>query len=239
MHEFWSRLLAAFNAKARMRHRPIESFHFINLHRNGQETDSLRLLLLKFQDPHPLPKRMSQLIQRRNVSACQFLGMTSFETDLVDSWTVQHSIETRKSKFQFFRVLPSHNPTSLCLLRISKFISLHTHAMLHQTLRAEKIKWSQLDLFETSAACFMRTWRSCARVFDTPRVRLVSFARNWQLSPWNVKASTGWNNFSNVVQQPTAGCWRLLNCMRRSFRVNSVPTSETSWWSSHSTWIKK
>ena len=111
MHEFWSRLLAAFNAKARMRHRPIESFHFINLHRNGQETDSLRLQLLKFQDPHPLPKRMSQLIQRRNVSACQVLGMTSFETDLVDSWTVQHSIETRKSVFPcFYSFLPSHGP---------------------------------------------------------------------------------------------------------------------------------
>ena len=26
----------------------------------------------------------------------------------------------------------------------------------------------------------MRTWRSCARVFDTPRVHLASFALNWQ-----------------------------------------------------------
>lgn len=126
MHEFWSRLLAAFNAKARMRHRPIESFHFINLHRNGQETESLRLLLLKFQDPHPLPKRMSQLIQRRNVSACQVLGMTSFETDLVDSWTVQPSIETRKSSFSmFFQLLPSHDPR---LALLAQNLQIHQSA---------------------------------------------------------------------------------------------------------------
>ena len=195
MHEFWSRLLAAFNAKARMRHRPIESFHFINLHRNGQETDSLRLLLLKFQDPHPLPKRMSQLIQRRNVSACQVLGMTSFETDLVDSWTVQHSIETQKSKFQFFQLFAFSwpPPRSACSESPNSSVCTHMQFFFARLSGQKKSsgQWSQLDLFETSAACFMRTWRSCARVFDTPRVHLVSFARNWQLSPWNVKASTG------------------------------------------------